>query len=172
MRVRWPFLLALIALVLGLAAWAGIPAAVAAWRQHQDDRRAAAWVAHLTPAWRALSTMPDPDGLTGQALNRSRRFNTMFLWRGDLEPAAAALRFRGALEGLGATNAEVRCVAHRAQAFTLCRVDAVVAGVPITAHVGPALRPSGGLDRSSAEVGLDLGLAWPLSSGWATVPVR
>src|SRR5947209_12364092 len=105
MRVRWPFVLALLALVLGLGAWVGVPAVTSAWRQHQDDRRAAAWVAHLTPAWRELSTMPDPVGLTGQPLNRSTHFNPMFVWRGHMDPHLAALRFRTALTGAGARNA-------------------------------------------------------------------
>lgn len=172
MRLRWPFRLALLGLVLGLGAWVTVPAVAQAWRQHQEDRRTAAWVAQLTPPWRALSAMPDPAGLTGQP--RSDRFTPNFVWYGTIKPHPAALRFRSALVAVGATDAKVRCLVHAAapQRVTLCRVDAVLAGVAVTANVGPGLRPSGGLDETSTQVGLDLGLTWPLKGAWAKVAVE
>lgn len=163
--MRRPFLLALACLVIGLSAWAAVPALGRAWRQHQEDRREAAWVARLTPAWRALAAMPDPPGLTGWPLNHSDRFHLFFAWHGHVGPHQAALRLRSALVHMGASHAQVRCRTLTARPFTLCGVGANLAGVPLSANVGPGISSSGAIEESSTDVEMDLGLASPLTGG-------
>jgi hypothetical protein len=135
-------------LVIGLAAWFVMPAAIHAL----DDRAsAAADKTAMAAATAALSKVERPAGLA-ECAGMTHGVIPDVCWEGPGTPVAATAALRSSLERAGASAINARCVSTK-EIEQVCMVDARLAGMdfhsmlsgppitPIGVHVGAGLGP-------------------------------
>ena len=146
--MRWPFAVALVAVLVGVGAMFATPHIKTRWQAWQDAREERQWAAAFKreqPAADAVARMPLPDGVQNcpGLVEDSVAKTHMVCWRGaaDVEPATISLAKN--LRAAGAQNVAPRCV-HKDGArshihLTRCEVSAEIQGHPFFAHLAPQI---------------------------------
>jgi hypothetical protein len=145
--MRWPFAVALVAVLVGVGAMFATPHIKTRWQAWQDARQERQWAAEFKraqPAVDALARMPLPDGVENcpgvprDALTKTH----MVCWRGTTEVEPATLALATNLRGIGAENVSPRCVRKNGAAAILrimCEVSAEVEGQTVFVSVSPQI---------------------------------
>ncbi|HEU4674882.1 MAG TPA: hypothetical protein VFS29_02770 [Motilibacteraceae bacterium] len=162
MTVRWPFKVAVVLLVLGLAAVVAVPRAAHAWQTRQDRQRAAALAEQMAPTASALVRLSPPPGATSCGSAEGLRFSGDVCWLGTQSPGQAALAMQRQLRQVDARDVLVRCV-RRTDGTTSCGLQAMVANHLFSAMVTPPFSsdPSGLRFRLSGNATTFIGSPGP-----------
>jgi len=142
MRLRWPYLVALLLTGLVLAGRFAAPPLADKW-EARKERLAIAAFARDNPAGKGLDRVAVPDGFHDDCPRPTEMphgFRATLCWTGATIPArAASTATRRGLIKAGATGVTERCVPRKT--FVVCHVDAQFAGQAVEALIGPQLSP-------------------------------
>lgn len=159
MRLRWPFRVALAAIVVGTAALVLVPvarSAWASWRQRQQDHRdrlaSARWLKHAQPAMRLLATLSTPSDLRSCVTHQQTLQTGVVCWRGSASPVTVTAAFVRELRTIGGRDVVAECVRNRVLG-PMCRVSVSIAGSEFSALAGPQVS---GVNGHYVNHGVDL----------------
>jgi hypothetical protein len=141
MRLRWPYLVALLLTGLVVAGRFAAPPLAEKWEARKERLAMAAFVRD-NPAGKVFDRVAVPEGLHEDCPGPEmpHGFRATLCWTGAAIPArAASTATQRSLIEAGATAVTERCETRKT--FVICHVDAQLAGQAVWALIGPQLSP-------------------------------
>lgn len=134
-RLRWPFVTALVVLVVGLCGWLIVPGVQHAWQRRAVEAK----MRPLRPGIDLMMRLPVDAGTSVCRTPDEVRATGLMCWRSARAPVAATTDLLAALHSVGATNVVAKCVSA-GKLGPRCTVTAHLAAVEYRAYVGPQLQ--------------------------------
>jgi hypothetical protein len=145
-RIRWPFAAALGVFLLAVAAWVAYPHARAAWHNHQEASKNAAFLRANAPTMEALASLQLPKPAYVPCTSWPESGAASVCWRGSPAVATALADVKQAIQAAGGTVISTPC-RTLPRIGLMCGVNATFAGRDVEGHVGPQISGKGGVYR-------------------------